>query len=162
MTVFIIIFITLSLMGSALWIMPSKQDRQRMELRLHARKKSLTVQLTSIDLPDKWDKSKNKQKVCSYSLYRNKPLKGKGSIWILPYEVWKYNELTDGWWSSQALSLEVDVLELLKKCRADDHGIFINSQGVFFYWQERGTLEKVDDIASLLEKLESITFFPQD
>ena len=121
MTALIVVFITLSLMGSALWIMPSKRERQKMSLRMLARKHNLTVQLTSIDLPDKWDKTTEKESVCAYHKYREKPLKSFDTINVYPYEVWKHNEICKGWYANKPLELSDSSIAILEKSQ----GIFV-------------------------------------
>lgn len=154
MTALIVIFITLSLMGSALWIMPPKKERQRMDLRMHARKLGLTVQLTSIDLPDKWDKSLIRQKTVAYSFYRLKPVTSlPDCIWLLPYEVWKYNALVDGWWSSKLFILSTDAKKVLEKHGALLAGIKVTQESVSLYWDESGDKETLDELSSLIYSL---------
>jgi hypothetical protein len=161
MTALIVIFITLSLMGSALWIMPPKKERQRMALRMHARKLNLTVQLTSIDLPDKWDKSLNRQKTVAYSFYRLKPMTSlPKDIWLLPFEVWKYHALIEGWWSSEFFALSAEAENVLKQYGRLLTGIKITPECVSFYWNEVGDnedLEALSRLVSSLVKLESVT-----
>lgn len=161
MTALIVIFITLSLMGSALWILPPKKERQRMALRMHARKLGLTVQLTSIDLPDKWDKSTNSHKVAAYSYYRLKPLLSlPDKVLLLPYEVWKYHNLAEGWWSSESFELTSDSKETLKKYSDVLIGVKVTPDSVSFYWNEAGdenTLEKLSQLVFDLVKLNSVT-----
>lgn len=156
MTALIIIFITLSLMGSVLWILPSKRERQRMNLRMYARKLDFTVQLTSIDLPDKWDKSMNSHKTVSYSLYRIKSVPSlPDAIWLLPYDVWKYHVVTEGWWSSETVVLTEEIIEILKKHGAVLLGIKITPDSVSFYWNELG-----DEV--ILNKLFKVMHFLAD
>ncbi|WP_421852524.1 hypothetical protein [Marinomonas sp.] len=154
MTALIVIFITLSLMGSALWIMPPKKERQRMALRMHARKLGLTVQLTSIDLPDKWDKSMNRKKTIAYSFYRLKPVTSlPDCIWLLPYEVWKYNALPDGWWSSELFALTSEAKKILEKHRSLLVGIKIAPESVSLYWDESGDEAVLEELARLINSL---------
>lgn len=154
MTALIVICIALSLMGSALWIMPPKKERQRMALRLHARQLNLTVQLTSIDFPDKWDKSMIRKKVVNYALYHPKPLDSVShAIWLLPYEVWKYDEVAKDWWSNLPLMLNDRQKQILKGFSGRLEGIKIQSACIDFYWQEQGDEACVDDIAELLQSL---------
>ncbi|TYL47725.1 hypothetical protein [Marinomonas sp. IMCC 4694] len=154
MTALIVIFITLSLMGSALWIMPPKKERQRMALRLHARSLGLHVQLTSIDLPDKWDKSMIKQKTVAYSAYRPKPLGSIAKpIFILPYEVWKYHQVKEGWWSNAPL-----VLSDLDQGTLDQYGgvllaVKITSEGVAIYWDEAGDDDALETLSGFIFSL---------
>ena len=161
MTALIVIFITLSLMGSALWIMPPKKERQRMALRMHARKLGLTVQLTSIDLPDKWDKSLNREKTVAYSFYRLKPVASlPDKVWVLPFEVWKYHALIEGWWSSELLALSAESRGTLEKYGALLIGIKITPESVSFYWDEAGDeviLEELARFVFSLAELKSIS-----
>ncbi|MBU1293333.1 MAG: hypothetical protein KJ609_15920 [Gammaproteobacteria bacterium] len=161
MTALIVIFITLSLMGSALWIMPPKKERQRMALRMHARKLGLTVQLTSIDLPDKWDKSMNRQKTIAYSFYRLKPVTSlPDCIWLLPYEVWKYNALLSGWWSSELFALTADAQKALEKYGALLVGVKITPECVSLYWDEAGDESVLDELATLVFSLAEVKSVP--
>ena len=161
MTALIVIFITLSLMGSALWIMPPKKERQRMSLRMQARKLGITVQLTSIDLTHKWDKSKNRQKTVAYSHYRLKPLATlPETIWILPFEVWKFHAITEGWWASESFQLDEKALNILKKYSSILSAIKITADGVFCYWDESGDeaiLNELFELITALEKIRSVT-----
>jgi len=154
MTALIVIFITLSLMGSALWIMPPKKERQRMALRMHARKLGLTVQLTSIDLPDKWDKSLNREKTVAYSFYRLKPVASlPDKVWVLPFEVWKYHALIEGWWSSELLALSAESRGTLEKYGALLIGIKITPESVSFYWDEAGDEVILEELARFIFSL---------
>ncbi|RBP84603.1 hypothetical protein EBI01_04485 [Marinomonas rhizomae] len=157
MTALIVIFITLSLMGSALWIMPPKKERQRMDLRMHARKLGLTVQLTSIDLPDKWDKSMNRQKTVAYSFYRPKPVTSlPDCIWLLPYEVWKYNALIEGWWSSELLILPEEAKKILEKHGSLLVGVKIMPESVSLYWDESGDRMLLDELSTFIKLLVAV------
>ncbi len=157
MTALIVIFITLSLMGSVLWALPPKKERQRMSLRMHARKLGLTVQLTSIDLPDKWDKSMNRHKVVAYSLYRAKPqVLLPDEILLLPYEVWKYHALVSGWWSSNGIILTEDLKVNLDKYGYLLKGIKIKPEGVFLYWNEDGDEAMLDALSKVIFSLAEI------
>ncbi|WP_394179377.1 hypothetical protein [Marinomonas posidonica] len=156
MTALIVICIVLSLMGSALWIMPPKKERQRMALRMQARQLNLTVQLTSIDLPDKWDKSMIRKKVVSYSLYRAKPLASLSKpVWILPYEVWKYDSISASFWVSQSMTLTERDKGILSEFEGRIEGIKIHAGSIDFFWQEQGDEACVEAIAELLKSLSS-------
>lgn len=153
MTALIVVFITLSLMGSALWIMPSKREREKMSLRMLARKHNITVQLTSIELPDKWDKVTEKESVCAYHKYREKPLKDFSDINVYPYEVWKHPEVCKKWYASQSFTLSERAISILEK----HHGVFvaieISAAKVSLYWREKGDEETVNEANELIEDL---------
>lgn len=158
MTALIVVFITLSLMGSALWIVPPKQERRRMALRMLARKHNLTVQLTSIGLPDKWDKSKEMHKVCGYAFYRAKPIdQTPEKTLLLTYEVWKYQSLIAGWWSNSLLALSEQDKADLAALLATVVAIEVSRESVVAYWQEAGDEEVVAIMARLLPSLAELS-----
>ncbi|MGO3345453.1 MAG: hypothetical protein ACTIM4_10050 [Marinomonas sp.] len=157
MTVFIVLIITLSLMGSALWIMPPKQERRRMALRMLARKHNLIVQLTSIGLPDKWDKSKEVHKACSYSFYRAKCVEGSvDKVLLLTYDVWKHYQVAPGWWCNRSLSLSDQNKDALALLLPWIIAIEISKESVAVYWHENGGEELVQVMADLLPSLADI------
>lgn len=153
MTALIVVFITLSLMGSALWVMPSKRDREKMALRMLARKHGMTVQLTSVEVPDKWDKVKNKLNACAYRKYRQKPLKDFDQVNLYPYEVWKHESICQGWFTSRPFELNEAIVKLLEKHHAIFEAIEIAPQGVSVFWRERGDESSVDDVNAIIDAL---------
>lgn len=153
MTALIVVFIVLSLMGSALWIKPSRRDREKMNLRMSARKHGILVQLTSVDLPDKWDKVTNKVSVSAYRKYRAKPLKDFASVNLYTHEVWKHETLCDGWFSSRSIDLEQSTLALLERYKEVFLAIEVRPEGVSLYWTERGDEQTVEDANQIIEDL---------
>lgn len=153
MTALIVVFIVLSLMGSALWIKPSKRDREKMTLRMLARKHSILVQLTSVDLPDKWDKMTTKVSVCAYRKYRQKPLKDFDPVKLYTYEVWKHLALCDGWFASRDVELQPRTLALLEKHREVFTAIEVAPEGVSLFWKERGDEQTVSEANQIIEDL---------
>ncbi len=153
MTALIVVFITLSLMGSALWIMPSRRERDKMALRMQARSPGITVQLKSIDLPDRWDKVTTRQSVCAYHKFHAKPLKDFADFKLLPYEVWKHANICSGWYANAETAIAPETLELLEKHQGIINGIEVTPNGVSLYWQEKGTIETVDDLNDLIDAL---------
>ena len=157
MTIFIVVAIVASMLGSILWVKPSKRDQDRMKLRLLARKSQLGVQLTHIELPDKWDKSTTKVKVTAYHKFRINKLKNlEHGIGLYPYEVWKYEKLTENWFAAVALPLSQKSLELLEDKMNQFKAIKITKDCVSLYWDERGDEDDVTAIQSLLTELETI------
>ncbi len=157
MTLIIIILITLSIMGSSLWIFPPKQEIVSMKLRMKARKHNLTVQLTSIELPDKWNKSKKNHKLCSYSLHRDKPLYDwHETVWFLTYEVWKYPIPLDGWYVSNILSITEQTKQNLSELRDIITAVSISKDAVSVYWNENGDEKSLLKIIRLLHDLSTV------
>lgn len=153
MTALIVVFITLSLMGSALWVMPTRRERDKMALRMQARSHGINVQLTSINLPDRWDKVTTKQSVCAYHKYHPKPLKNFKEFKLLPYEVWKHSNVCSGWYANSELDLNDAILALLEKHHRALIAIDVMPTGVSLYWQEKGDAQTVDDANTLIEAL---------
>lgn len=159
MATFIIILIAASLLGSVLWIRPSRTERLQMHLRLVARKKHLSVQFTHIDLPDKWDKSKNQKKVTAYHKFRIKKATTLAEpIYLYPYEVWKHEQISKTWYASHSLSLSDFAITVLDKNTAIFSAIKIEFDCLSLYWKEEGTEETVAEISQLLTELEALKF----
>lgn len=153
MTEIIVVLIVFSLMGSALWILPSKKERQIMDLRMGARKHGIQVQLTQVALPDKWDKVTTKQAACAYHLHRDKPLKDFTQINLYPFEVWKHELLVSGWYVSAPMAIEQELREALEQIPVPLFAIEIKAEGVSLYWKEQGSQETVDHLANVLRLL---------
>ncbi|MBM6550181.1 hypothetical protein [Marinomonas ostreistagni] len=153
MTALIVVFIVLSLMGSALWIKPSRRDREKMNLRMAARKHGILVQLTSVDLPDKWDKTTNKVSVSAYRKYRAKPLKDFTAANLYTHEVWKHEALCDGWFSSRSIDLEQTTKDLLQRHKDVFLAIEVRPEGVSLFWTERGDEQTVEAANQIIEAL---------
>lgn len=153
MTALIVVFITLSLMGSALWIKPSRRDREIMTLRALARKHSLLVQLTSVALPDKWDKVTTKVSVCAYRKYRAKPLRELSGVTLYPYEIWKHNALGQYWFASREIELDAETVRLLERYHDIFEAVEVAPEGVSIFWKERGDERTIQDIDQLIEIL---------
>ncbi|EAQ63623.1 hypothetical protein MED121_00405 [Marinomonas sp. MED121] len=157
MTILIVVAIVASMLGSILWLMPSKRDQDRMKLRLLARKSQLGVQLTHIELPDKWDKSTTKVKVTAYHKFRINKLKALDhEIGIYPYEVWKHEKVTDNWYSAMPIPLSDKSAALLENKMDAFKAIQITKDAVSLYWDERGDESDIVAIQSLLNELEAI------
>ena len=159
MATFIIIIIAASLLGSLLWIRPSHKEHMQMQLRLIARKKHLSVQFTHIDLPDKWDKSKTNAKITAYHKFRAKKATSLASaVNLYPYEVWKHDEIVEGWYASLSLPLSQAAQNILRENQTVFTAIRIEYDCVSLFWSEEGTEATVDDISRLLIELEGIDF----
>ena len=159
MTILIVVAILASMLGSILWVMPSKRDQDRMKLRLFARKSQLGVQLTHIELPDKWDKSTTKVNATAYHKYRVNKLKHlESEICIYPFEVWKHEEICENWYANRVVLLSEESKNLLKHKFEDFKAIVITMDAVSLYWNERGDEDDVKKIQSLLNELEAIDF----
>jgi len=160
MTILIVAVIFASLLGSVLWVMPSKRDQARMKMRLLARKSQLGVQLTHIELPDRWDKSTTKVKTTAYHKFRVNKLKSlESDVCLYPYEVWKYEALTENWFVNRNIDLS-EVSKTILASKVDSfQAIVITIDSVSVYWDERGGEEEVEEVKSLLNELEAIEFY---
>jgi len=158
MTIFIVILISISLLGSILWIKPSEREQQQMQLRLMARKKALVVQFTHIELPDKWDKSKTKLKVMSYNKFRVKKAPSfTMDVNFYPYEVWKHYLIAEGWYANTPVNLSKKAKDTLSGNLKRFTAIKISTDSVSLYWQEEGEECLVDEINNLLIELEQLS-----
>ena len=129
-----------------------------MDLRMQARKLGLVVQLTSIELPDKWDKSKERYKVVAYSFYRVKALTSLPEvIWLLPYEVWKYQAVGDSLWSSDSIPLSDSSIKTLEKYGAILKAIEITPESVSLYWNEAADEQELEELAKMIFSLTEIS-----
>lgn len=159
MTILIVVAIIASMLGSILWVMPSKRDQEKMKIRLLARKSQLGVQLTHIELPDKWDKSTSKVNATAYHKFRINKLKHlTKDVCIYPYEVWKYENLAGSWYANAVLTLSESNKQLLLDKIDSFKAIVISMDSVSLYWDERGDEDDVEAIQSLLSELEAIEF----
>ncbi|WP_191603343.1 hypothetical protein [Marinomonas algicola] len=157
MTIVILVFITLSLMGSVMWIMPSKRDKEKMSLRMAARQYQLTVQLMKVEIPDKWDKTTESIDSCAYRLHRVKEKKSITSvIRLLPKEIWKYDLVCDGWWSSEPIEISEQSINHLRQIGTSIDSIEVSSNSITCFWQERASKEDVATLASLLNELKEV------
>jgi len=140
-----------------MWIMPSKRDKDKMSLRMAARKYQLTVQLMQVNIPDKWDKTTTSIASCAYRLNRIKELKSLDkTIRIFPNEVWKHESVCDGWWSSVKISLSEDAVAHLNLIGKSVDCIEISSNSVTCFWKEQGGEDNVKALSELLSELKEI------
>lgn len=159
MTILIVVAIVASMLGSILWVMPSKRDQDKMKIRLLARKSQLGVQLTHIELPDKWDKSTTKVKSAAYHKFRINKLKNfTDEVCIYPFEVWKYENILDGWYANRAINLSESSQETLKNHTQNFKAIVVTADCVSLHWNENGEESDVEKIQSLLSEIEAIDF----
>lgn len=142
-------------MGSVMWIMPSKRDKEKMSLRMVARQYQLTVQLMKVEIPDKWDKTTESIDSCAYRLHRVKEKKSLAVkvIRLLPKEVWKYEVVCDGWWSSESITISDQAISILKQIGSDIDSIEISASSITCFWQERAKKEDVEALSLLLNDL---------
>ena len=129
-----------------------------MSLRMLARENQLTVQLTQVSLPDKWDKTLTKTSVCAYHLYRKKEQKNiLQTVRLVPYEVWKYTEFCEHWWcSTLEIALSEESRAFLTSKNEQFTAIEITPHGVSLYWLEQGDIQDVPKIKALLVELSLI------
>lgn len=125
-----------------------------MALRNQARQLRLSVQLTSIDLPDKWDKSRSRTQTVGYFYHRPKAKASmSNAIWFLPYDVWKYRCATKSWWCSGDLALSEASQRKLEQLGHLLVGIKLSKESVSFYWDEDGEPEDLVVLAGLVFEL---------
>jgi hypothetical protein len=151
----IVIFIAFALMGSFFWIMPSKRDRVRMELRQKAMRLGLKIRF-----PDKGLKERlirYEDFILGSAMYelfivaKKKPLLS-GGFFIIKDEggvSWRFLEV------SLPLNLQgisAQLLKVLEKLPVGLNLVMLSSNGVSMFWDERGDESDVECMFEVMEE----------
>ncbi|KXU38590.1 hypothetical protein AXE65_00030 [Ventosimonas gracilis] len=142
MLFWLIPLVLLILLSPLLWLLPKKQQGERMQLRLAARRMGLGMQLVSENWPH-W--MAHAQSPCAqYQL----PHKKAGADW-------RYWQDAQGQWQNQWREPCADkqLLPLLQQLPVDVYKIASDKQIITLYWGERGGFEALKTIAAVLERL---------
>lgn len=167
MNLLIIGFIVLSLVGSVMWVMPSKRDRFLAELRLNAKKKGYQVQLTKILFPREEGEMEAKNvSTVAYRLSRGKISREQHDNWV----AWRVvrcqtnakEGLPEGWgWSVGERELAAEELSslsvILESLPKNVIGLESTPVQVSVFWQEDDADELIL-IEQALNKLIDETF----
>jgi len=158
----IIAAVMMSLVGSMMWVMPSKRQRQQMDLRARARQLGFQVQLSRITAPRAEGESEPEQyNVAGYRLLRigedGKKVKTE------PWQVFRVrsvrNEgLPQDWsWSFGERLLSEDKLDLLQTLLnalpAGVSSVESTPLYVTFYWDERAEASELEGLKAQLQQL---------
>lgn len=162
MEVTIIVFVVMSLLGSLMWMMPSKREKLLATLRLDARKAGFTVQLVHVEPPRaEGEYESDTINVAAYRMSRNNSHKKQPET--VPWQVFRVKAiscdgLTEGWsWKIGERMLSSSHLavlnEVIKALPDDVVGLESTPIHVSAYWKELSGIESMEIIKNVLEKL---------
>lgn len=146
MKVLIIVFVVLSLLGSAMWMMPTQRERFQAKLRLKARGEGFQIQLVRLTAPrGKGEMEGNSHNVPAYRITRSNIDKKKAEL-LKPWQIFKVdamaNEgLPEKWsWKMGERTLNSDQLATLNQVidilPADVIALESTPVQVTAYWKE--------------------------
>lgn len=143
MTLWIVLLLLLAALSPLVWLVPSKGQRGRMELRLQARRMGLAMQLSRQD----WPHWLAQEPPHSCAQYHRPRLRG--------HEAWCYWQSEPGHWVNQWREPceDASVLAHLVGLPKDVYKVEASSQMIALYWGERGTPEDLQRIADTLKAL---------
>ncbi len=141
MTLWLVLFLLLAVLSPLVWLVPSKGQRGRMELRMQARRMGLAMQLSRQEWPH-WLPVEPPASCAQY--HRPRPRGAPGS--------WCYWQVAPGQWQNQWREPLEDpaMLARFAGLPADVYKIEANSQMIALCWGERGTPEDLQRIAEVL------------
>jgi hypothetical protein len=159
----IIVFVVLSLLGSVMWMMPTKREKYLAKLRLEARKHGFTVQLIRVEPPRaQGEYDIDTKNVAAYRLIRKKDEKNRQPD-TQPWQIFKVDSIANeglkqGWsWkigertlNKAQLALLNDVIDLLPD---DVIGLESTPIHVSGYWSENTDVEGMDQLKKALLQL---------
>lgn len=157
------ILVLLSLIGSVMWIKPSPRERMQSQMRLHARKAGLVVQLATLETPRARGETEPSQlRLTAYRRLRTEQARGR-----VPLGVWQVfrieniasEGLPSGWsWKQGERSLApAQLASLNQTLEALPRSVLAlegNPQQLSLYWREEGGCERVDQLAQQLRQLQ--------
>ena len=157
------ILVLLSLIGSVMWIKPSPRERMQSQMRLHARKAGLVVQLAQLETPRARGETEPTQlRLTAYRLLRRERARSH-----MPSSVWQVfridniasEGLPSGWsWKQGERSLSAEQLaslhQLLEALPRSVLALDSNPQQLSLYWREEGGIERVDQLVQVLHTLQ--------
>lgn len=143
MTFWLVAFLLLAVLSPLVWLLPSKGQRGRMDLRLQARRMGLAMQLSRQD----WPHWLPQEPPGSCAQYHRPRLRGR--------DAWCYWQSEPGVWLNQWREPCEDaaLLAHLQALPKDVYKIEASSQMVALYWGERGNAEDLARIAGVLKAL---------
>lgn len=162
MKIAIIVFIVLSLLGSVMWVMPTRRERFQAKLRLKARTEGFQVQLVHLEGPrEQGEMEPTTQNVPAYRLMRL-GLRKEEAAEITPWQVFKANALANeglpaGWsWKRGERQLEDRALArlslVIEQMPEDIVAIESTPVQVSAYWREG----QEDDMATIKAALNQL------
>lgn len=158
----IIIFIMMSLIGSMMWVMPTKRQKYQAALRMKAKTLGFQVQLERITPPRaKGEVEADTRDMTAYRIMRHelsKKEKNDFNAWqIFRVESIADTGLPQGWsWTHGERTLSTEQLDELREILANlPSGIFsLESTPVYMgaYWDEEGGDTALEQVKEILNK----------
>ncbi|MGH8352107.1 MAG: hypothetical protein ACRERY_01035 [Pseudomonas sp.] len=144
MTLWIVLLLLALLLSPLAWLMPSRRQRGRMELRLAARRMGLAMQLSAQDWPH-WLPQEPPSPCAQYHRARRA---GRTDSWC-------YWQVAPGQWLNRWREPCADaaLLAQLASLPADVFKVEAGQQMIALCWGERGEQEALQRIAALLTAL---------
>jgi hypothetical protein len=151
MNLFIIGFVFLSLLGSVMWVMPTKRDRFLAQLRMEAKRLGFQVQLLKLTYPR--ERGEMEPRVVSAVVYRllrgkiTQQLHNDWNSWrVVRCETNANEGLHEGWgWAIGERTMSEQALEnlniVLKKLPQGVYGLESTPVHVSAYWEEQSNEE---------------------
>lgn len=160
---FIIIGVMLSLVGSAMWVMPTKRQKFQAKLRLHARTLGFNVQLARLEAPRAAGEMEGETiSVPAYRLLRTN-MERKDSDGLVVWQVFRLQSmattgLVEGWsWmhgENELTQTQLNVLnDVLSSLPKDVTALESNPVQVTAYWHERGDEAVLAEIKERLDRI---------
>ncbi|MEX5607714.1 hypothetical protein ABFV58_06705 [Pseudomonas protegens] len=144
MTVWIVVSILAVVLSPLAWLRPSRRQSGLIALRMEARRMGLTMQLA----PQEWPHWLGQEPPNPCPQYHRPRRSGQPVCW-------SYWQIAPGNWVNQWREPCVDE-PLLKHFQALPAGVFkveADKQMIALYWNERGEVSVLQDIASVLKAL---------
>jgi len=144
MTVWIVVSILAVVLSPLAWLRPSRRQSGLIALRMEARRMGLAMQLA----PQKWPHWLGQEPPNPCPQYHRPRRSGQPVCW-------SYWQIAPGNWVNQWREPCVDE-PLLKHFQALPAGVFkveADKQMIALYWNERGEVSVLQDIASVLKAL---------
>ena len=152
----IIVFVTLSLVGSVMWVMPTKRQKYQAALRLHAKKLGFQVNLGRVTAPRaKGEMDQETRNITHYRLFRHDltPQQKKTFVnWqVFNVDAMANTGLPKGWcWEKGEKNLSDEALNALSEfINKLPSGVFaIESSSVYLslLWDEEGGEEQLETL----------------
>lgn len=145
MTLWLVVFLLLAVLSPLVWLLPSKGQRGRMELRMQARRMGLAMQLARQEWPH-WLPVEPPASCAQFHRARRRGAEG----------AWTYWQVAPGQWVNQWREPLEDpvLLGCFAGLPADVYKIETTPQMVALYWGERGTAEDLQRIAEVLRAID--------
>ena len=158
-TIIIVILAILSVVGSVVWVRPSKRDLKLASWRQEARTAGLLVKLESLKAEPKESGIREDIGEASYSLYLPKAEKGDDVSWaVVKADGWLKEGLSEGWsWYLSMPNANIEKIQsLIEACPIEVDAIERSPARSRIVWREAGSEFDAERLADFLREVQSI------